>query len=321
MQGTILLQGLWPSAGRVYRRRIMSIPASPKSSVFLTSAAPLLFVVLWSSGFIVARLIAPHADPLTFLCVRYIIVIALLTPLAWLQKAPWPRTWRDMRANIVSGILLHGLYLGGVFWAVRHGLPAGIAGLFSGLQPLVTAVVAQPLLGERVGVKRWIGIAVGFAGAALVLAPKLGTGVGSIPPIALLAAAVAFFAFTAGTIWQKRTGGAMDLRTGNVVQFAAALVPTAVVAFLLENGRFDATPELFIGLFWSVAGLSIGAMMLLLAMIRRGAVVKTAALLYLVPPVTALMAWIGFGETFTPLQFGGMALAALGVAMATRPQR
>lgn len=305
----------------VYRIRTMNTASDTRTTAFIAAGAPLLFVVLWSSGFIVARLIAPHADPLTFLCVRYVIVIALLAPLAWVQGAPWPKTRRDIAVNVVSGILLHGLYLGGVFWAVRHGLPAGIAGLFSGLQPLVTAIVAQPLLGERVGFRRWVGIVIGFGGAALVLAPKLGTGVDSIPPLALAIAAVAFFAFTAGTIWQKRTGALMDLRTGNVVQFSAALVPTAIVALLLEEGRFDATPELFLGLFWSVAGLSIGAMMLLLAMIRRGAVVKTAALLYLVPPTTALMAWIGFGETFTPLQFGGMALAALGVALATRPQR
>ncbi|MGQ4273172.1 DMT family transporter [Terrihabitans sp. B22-R8] len=296
------------------------MPVSASRSSLIETFVPLLFVVLWSSGFIVARLVAPHADPLTFTCVRYVLVLLLLVPLALIQKAPWPRTPREIGANAVSGVLLHGMYLGGVFWAVKHGLPAGIAGLFSGLQPLVTALVAQPLLGERVGLRRWIGIVLGFAGAAIVLSPKLGMQPDSIPPISLGVAAIAFAAFTAGTIWQKRTGGLMDLRTGNVVQFSAALVPTAAAAFLLEEGRFDMTGELFAGLFWSVFGLSIGAVMLLLAMIRRGAVVKTASLLYLVPPVTALMAWIGFGETFTLLQLGGMVLAAIGVAIATRPE-
>jgi drug/metabolite transporter (DMT)-like permease len=223
-----------------------------------------------------------------------------------------------MGANAVSGVLLHGLYLGGVFWSVKHGLPAGIAGLFSGLQPLLTAMLAKPLLGEDVGFRRWVGIILGFAGAALVLAPKLGTGEGAIPGIALAVAAVAFAGFTFGTIWQKRTGGQMDLRTGNVVQFLAALVPTLLVALLIEEGRLDPVPDLFIGLFWSVFGLSIGAIMLLLLLIKRGAVVQTASLLYLVPPVTALMAWIGFGETMTLVQLGGMAVAAFGVALATR---
>ncbi len=294
----------------------MKPPAAP--SPLFSIGAPLLFVVLWSSGFIVARLVAPHADPLTFLSARYVVVILFLGGLALVQNAPWPINRRDIGANAVSGLLLHGLYLGGVFWAVKHGLPAGIAGLFSGLQPLVTAMVAKPLLGETVGIRRWIGILLGFAGAALVLAPKLGAGEGAIPLSALAVAAIAFGGFTAGAIWQKRTGGRMDLRTGNVVQFTAALIPTALVAWLTESGKFDLTTELFIGLFWSVAGLSIGAIMLLLVLIKRGAVVQTASLLYLVPPVTALMAWIGFGETMTMIQLGGMALAALGVALATR---
>jgi drug/metabolite transporter (DMT)-like permease len=296
----------------------MKPPATAPSPLF-TIGAPFLFVVLWSSGFIVARLVAPHADPLTFISVRYVVAILFLAGLAFIQSAPWPKTPREIGVNAVSGVLLHGLYLGGVFWAVKHGLPAGIAGLFSGLQPLVTAMVAKPLLGETVGFRRWIGILIGFTGAALVLAPQLGTGEGAIPLAALGVAAIAFAGFTAGTIWQKRTGAKMDLRTGNVVQFTAALVPTALIAWLTESGKFDLTVELFIGLFWSVAGLSIGAIMLLLVLIKRGAVVQTASLLYLVPPVTALMAWIGFGETMTMVQLGGMAIAAFGVALATRP--
>jgi drug/metabolite transporter (DMT)-like permease len=290
----------------------------PAREQFLLAIAPALFVILWSTGFIVARLVAPHADPLTFLCARYVCVVAVLTLVAFAQRAPWPRTPREIGANAVSGVLLHGVYLGGVFWAVKHGLPAGIAGLFAGLQPLLTAAVAGPLLGERVGLRGWLGVVLGFAGVALVLAPKIGGGVGDIPAIALIAGAIAVIAFTAGTIWQKRTGLVMDLRTGNVVQFSAAFIPTALAAMLLEGGEFDMTAELFAGLFWSVAGLSIGAMMLLLAMIRRGAVVKTASLLYLVPPVTALMAWIGFGETLGKVQLAGMVLAAIGVALATR---
>jgi drug/metabolite transporter (DMT)-like permease len=283
-----------------------------------SAGAPFLFVVLWSSGFIVARLVAPHADPLTFTSARYAVVILLLAVIAFASGAPWPKTPRAIGANAVSGILLHGLYLGGVFWSVKHGLPAGIAGLFAGLQPLVTAIVAKPLLGETVGLKRWIGILLGFSGAALVLSPKIGATPDAIPGIALAIAGLAFAGFTAGTIWQKRTGGKMDLRTGNVVQFTAALIPTAVIAFFTEQGRLDPVPELFAGLLWSVFAMSIGAIMLLLVLIKRGAVVQTASLLYLVPPVTALMAWVGFGETFNLVQLIGMGIAAFGVALATR---
>lgn len=283
-----------------------------------SAGAPLLFVVLWSSGFIVARLVAPHADPLTFTSARFIVVILLLLAIALISRAPWPASPRAIGANAVSGILLHGIYLGGVFWAVKHGLPAGIAGLFSGLQPLVTAMVAKPLLGEDVGLRRWIGILLGFSGAALVLEPKLGAVEGAIPGAALGVAALAFAGFTFGTIWQKRTGGQMDLRTGNVVQFTAALIPVGIVALLTEDLRLDPVPELFAGLAWSVVAMSIGAIMLLLMLIKRGEVVQTASLLYLVPPVTALMAWIGFGETFNLIQLIGMAIAAFGVALATR---
>lgn len=295
----------------------MNAPRPAARSLF-SLTAPWLFVVLWSSGFIVARLVAPYADPLTFTSLRFVVVIALLAGIAFLSGAPWPKTRREIGANAVAGILLHGLYLGGVFWAVKHGLPAGIAGLFSGLQPLVTAMVAKPLLGEDVGLKRWIGILLGFSGTALVLSPKIGAVEGAIPGMALAVAALAFAGFTAGTIWQKLTGGKMDLRTGNVVQFSAALIPVAALALLTEEGRLDPVPELFAGLFWSVFGLSIGAIMLLLVLIKRGAVVQTASLLYLVPPVTALMAWIGFGETFNLIQLIGMGIAAFGVALATR---
>ncbi len=296
------------------------MPPSAESSAtsLFFRAAPLLFVVIWATGFIVARLVAPHADPLTFLCARYALAISVLLAVALAVRAPWPRTGREVGVNMVSGVLLHGAYLGGIFWSVRHGLPAGFAGLLAGLQPLLTALVAAPLLGEKVGLLRWCGIGLGFAGAILVLLPKLGTGAEAVPPAALGVGFLAVLAFTAGTIWQKRTGGRMDLRTGNVIQFSAALVPTAIVAWLTEEGKFDLSPELWIGLLWAVFGLSFGAILLLLLLIKRGAVVQTASLLYLVPAVTALMAWAFFGETMNAVQIGGMVLAAFGVALATR---
>lgn len=296
------------------------IPRPRSITAVMVAIAPIAFVVLWSTGFIVARLVAPHSDPLTFLSARYVLAVAVLTLVALAMRAPWPRSPRAILTNAVSGILLHGIYLGGVFWAVKHGLPAGIAGLFSGLQPIVTAALAGPLLGERVGPRRWAGVVTGFAGAVMVLAPRIGSASDAIPLPALLAGLAAIAAITAGTFWQKRTGAAMDLRTGNVVQFSAAFVPTFALAVLTEDMRVDPVPEMVAGLLWSVFGLSIGAIMLLLLLIRRGAVAQVASLLYLVPPVTALMAWIAFGEVLSPLQIGGMLVAAVGVALASRPE-
>lgn len=283
----------------------------------LARLAPPLFVLIWATGFIVARLVAPHADPLTFLATRYALAIAILAAVAVASGAPWPRTGRGWRDGLVAGILLHGGYLGGVFWAVKHGLPAGIAALVAGLQPLATGMLVGPLLGERVSRRRWLGIGVGFAGAALVVSPKLGVA-GGVPPVPLLVCLAAMVSITLGTIWQKRTGGGTDVRTNTTVQYCGALALTLPLAILTEEGRLDPVPELWIGLGWAVLGLSIGAIFLLMGLIRRGAVAGVAALLYLVPPVSALMAFALFGETLSGIQIAGMGLAAAGVAIASR---
>ena len=284
---------------------------------FLSSLAPPLFVAIWATGFIVARLVAPHAEPLTFRLARSAIAVAVLALLALAARAPWPRTAAGWRDGLVAGILLHGGYLGGVFWSVKHGLPAGIAALVAGLQPLATGLLVGALLGERVSARRWTGIGIGFAGAALVIAPRLGGAIG-LPPVPLGICVLAMLSITFGTIWQKRTGGAVDLRTNAVVQFIGAAAVTLPVALLTEEGRIDGTVELWIGLLWAVFGLSIGAIGLLLLLIRRGAVAGVAALLYLVPPVSAVMAYLLFGEVLAPIQIVGMLVAALGVAVASR---
>lgn len=294
----------------------MSAP-SRDTGALLRSFAPPLFVLIWSTGFIVARLVKPYTEPLTFLCVRYVLSACVFAGAAGIARAPWPRGFRAWRDAAISGLLIQAAYLGSVFWAVRHGLPAGIAALIVGLQPLLTAALAGPLLHEVVDRRRWIGIGTGFAGAVLVLAPKLGMTSG----IPLLPAAISvsgMAAITLGTIWQKRTAAGADLRTNLTVQFLAALAVTAPLAYFTESGHIDPTPALLAGLLWSVFGLSLGAVSLLLMLIRRGAVAGVAALLYLVPPVAATMAFLLFGERLTPLQIGGMALAALGVAIASR---
>jgi drug/metabolite transporter (DMT)-like permease len=289
------------------------MPPSP----LLARLAPPLFVFLWATGFIVARLVAPYADPLTFLTLRFAIAAALLALLALAVGAPWPRGATGWRDGLIAGVLLHGGYLGPVFWSIEHGLPAGISALIAGLQPLVTGMLVGPLLGERVSARRWLGIGVGFFGAALVILPKLGA-IGGLPALPLFISFLGTVSITLGTIWQKRTAAAVDLRTNAVAQFVGASLATAPFALLLEAGELQPTPQLFFGFFWSIFGLSLGAIGLLLVLIRRGAVAGVAALLYLVPPTSAVMAYIFFGESLSIIQIAGMLIAAAGVAIASR---
>lgn len=286
------------------------------SDTVLARVAPPLFVVIWATGFIVARIIAPYAEPLTFLLVRYLLALVVLGIIIGAARAPWPRTGREWSNSLIAGVLLHGFYLGGVFWAVRDGLPAGIMALIAGLQPLATALLSKPLLGERVSPRRWLGIALGFLGAALVILPKLGEG--GVPPAALAVGLLAMISITFGTIWQKRTGSHVDLRVNAAIQYMGAALVTVPMVLLTEQGRIDWTLPLLGALAWAVLGLSIGAIGLLLYLIRHGAVVGVATLLYLVPPVAALMAFVLFGETLSLIQILGMGLAALGVAIASR---
>ena len=273
---------------------------SPAPADFLARAAPPLFVVIWATGFVVARLVAPHADPLAFLTLRFGLAALVLAAVAALAGARWPVTAKGWRDGLIAGVLLHGAYLGGVFWAVKHGLPAGISALVAGLQPLATGMLVGPLLGEPVSRRRWLGILTGFAGALLVVAPKLGVA-GGLPALPLGICLLGMLSITVGTIWQKRTAASVDLRTNAVLQYLGAAAFTLPIALL-----------------WTVFAMSIGAVGLLLVLIRRGAVAKVAALLYLVPPVAAVLAFWLFGEALTPVQIVGMALAAVGVAIASR---
>ncbi|SCY27159.1 DMT family transporter [Microvirga guangxiensis] len=287
------------------------MPSSP-----LARLAPPLFVLIWATGFIVARAVAPYADPLTFLLVRYLLALAVLGLIILVARASWPRTASEWRNGLIAGALLHGCYLGGVFWSVKHGLPAGISALVAGLQPLVTGALAGPLLGETVSGRRWAGIGLGFVGAVLVVAPKLGAG--GVPAFPLLICILGMLSITVGTIWQKRAGSAQDLRVNAFVQYIGAAAVTLPMVLLTEEMRMEWTPPLIGAMAWAVLGLSIGAIGLLLFLIRQGAVVGVATLLYLVPPVAAIMAFVIFGEALSLIQMLGMACAALGVAVASR---
>ncbi len=284
-----------------------------------TAAVPAVFVLIWATGFVAARFVAPHADAVTFVALRVVCVAGVLALLATALGARWPRGGRDWADALVAGILMQGIYVIGVFWSVQNGLPAGIAALVGSLQPLLTALLAGPVLGERVSPRRWAGIGLGFAGAALVLAPKVGAGgTSGIPLPALAACLAAMVAMTTGTLWQKSRGGAADLLSNATIQFVGASALAIPVALLIGTGRFDATLPAWFGLAWSVLVNSVAGILLLLLLIRRGAVAGVASLLFLVPPVSALMAYGLFGEILVPIQLAGMVLAAAGVALASR---
>ena len=292
--------------------------ASYQGSSFLAGAGvPALFVVLWSTGFIGARLGLPHAGPLTFLALRYAIVTAALGLLAVLMRAPWPQRLADVGHYAVAGLLVHGVYLGGVFVGISLGVEAGVSALIVGLQPLLTAALAGVLLGERVTGRNWLGLGVALLGVALVLGSKLSHGAGD--NWGAFACVIALLGITAGTLYQKRFCAGMDLRTGSVVQFAASGLVTAPLALCLEHLRFEWTGEFAFALAWLVVVLSMGAVSLLYVLIRRGSAAQVASLFFLVPPCTALIAWLLFGETLGIAALVGMAMTAAGVWLATRP--
>jgi drug/metabolite transporter (DMT)-like permease len=286
------------------------------SALLQEVGVPALFVVLWSTGFIGARLGLPHAGPLTLLALRYGLAAGLLALVALATRAPWPSRPAELGHYAVAGLLVHGVYLGGVFVGISLGVEAGVSALIVGLQPLLTAALAGVLLGERVAPRQWAGLGLGLLGVALVLARKLGQGPGDA--LGSLACVAALLGITIGTLYQKRHGAGMDLRTGSVVQFAAAGLATAPLALLFEDTRVAWNGEFVFALLWLVLALSLGAVSLLYALIRRGAASRVASLFFLVPPCTALIAWPLFGETLGPVALLGMALTAAGVALASR---
>ena len=278
-------------------------------------AAP-LFVLLWATGFIGARYAMPWSEPLTFLAMRFAAALVLLGLMIVILGSR--RLSRKAVGHaIIVGMLMHGVYLSAVFWAIRHGMPAGITALVAGLQPLLTAVLAGFLLGETISRRHWAGLALGFAGVVMVLWPKLGVSGAGITPQTLTAAFVSLLGIAAGTIWQKRFATSGDLVTGAFWQYVGAAILTTAGACALETRQVTFNGELLFALAWLVLVLSIGAIFLLMRLIRRGSASKVASLFYLVPSVTAIIAWALFGETLSPIQLAGMALATLGVGLAT----
>jgi drug/metabolite transporter (DMT)-like permease len=277
---------------------------------FAIFSAPGVFVVLWASGFIGAKLGLGYAEPLTFLSLRMFAAVLLLGVLIVITRPKWPGGAGVMH-SAVTGLLVHGFYLGGVFVAIENGLSAGLIALIVSLQPVLTSTVANRWFGERVVPRQWLGLVLGLVGVFLVLHDK--TTIGATTPLAWVAAALALIGITIGTLYQKRFGGGIDLRVGMCMQYAAAGILFALGAAAFETRVVHWTPQFLFALGYLVFVLSFGAVWLLFFLIRRSAATRVVSFFYLTPPLTALMAWLLFNERLAPLALVGMAICVAGV--------
>ncbi len=294
-----------------------SLPEPKLGASFWLRVMPLLFVLLWSTGFIGSRYATPYAEPFTFLTLRMAIVALLLLVAAWFGRAPWPRNLTDIRNIAVTGLLVHAGYLGGVMFALKNNMPVGLIALITCLQPILTALAAGPMFGEKTSARQWLGLILGLFGVGLVVSSKLHTA--HAPTLLGLAqSAFALLSITAGTLYQKRHGANMDLRSGGVIQYGASCLVLGLLATMTETMRIDWTPQFVFALSWLCIVLSLGAISLLYLLIRRGEAAKTASLFYLVPPVTAIMAFVLFDEHLTFSAILGLAVCAFAVALVLR---
>lgn len=293
--------------------------ASMARQVALLNAMPVVFVLIWSTGFVVARFGMPHAPPMGFLALRYAFsVAAFLVWIVW-ARAAWPQGRTQWLHLGLAGVLMHAGYLGGVWAAVKDGLGAGLAALIVGLQPMITALwISARGHRHHVSGRQWLGLVLGLAGLLLVVWHKLHLGEARAYNVGL--ALLALASITAGTLYQKRWVQPCDVRTANTVQLLAAFVVTAPLA-LLETEPFEMHPELIGAMAWSVLVLTLGGSSLLYMLIQRGAATAVTSLMYLVPPCTAVLAWLLFGETLSVLVLAGLALTAAGVALVVRDPR
>lgn len=288
----------------------MTLPIRPE-----TLAAP-AFVLFWSTGFIGAKYGLPYAEPATFLVLRFALASALLGAWVVLARAPWPSPVQ-MRDAALVGVLLHAVYLGGVYQAIALGTEAWVSALIVGLHPVLTALIARRYLAERLGALQWTGIALGFLGVGLVVARKLDAGLGDWRGVALCLGSLV--AISVASIVQKARAGDHPVRSSTLVQFLAAFAVLVPVSLAIESGEVQWTGTFALALGWLVVVLSLGALSLLLYLIRRGAASVVASLFFLVPPMTALMAWAIFGERMGPIEMAGVAATAVGVLMVNRP--
>jgi len=282
------------------------------------ATAPVLFVLLWSTGFIGARYGLPYIEPLTFLAVRMFFVFVIMAAIAIIGGTKPPDAG-EIEHSLVAGSLVHGLYLGGVFTAISQGVPAWISALIPGLQPILTSTIANRFMGETVTRVQWIGLSLGLVGVLLVLHDRNIVLAGST--LGWIASFLSLIGITLGTLYQKRYCGAIDWRSGNLVQYIGAGVLFALGAFAFETREIHWTGELIFALAWLVLVLSIAAVGLMYWLIRRSAATGFASLFYLVPVVTALFAYLLFGERLDAISILGMVICAGGVVLANRGAR
>ena len=281
------------------------------------AVSPGLFVLLWSSGFVGAKYGLPYVEPLTFLLVRFACVIVLLLTVAFILRRPWPHNPARWGHIALAGALIQAGYLSGVFVAIHRGMPAGIVAVIVGIQPLLTGVISARMLGERLARRQWFGLVLGFAGVVLVVFDKLGLAGASAPGVAF--AILALASITLGTVYQKRYCAELDIWSGSAIQFAASALVLLPFAWATESAAITWSGEFVFALSWLIFVLSLGAISLLHLLIRRGAATRVSAMFYLVPPTTALLAFLVFGESLSPLAIAGMVIAAAGVAIVVRP--
>jgi drug/metabolite transporter (DMT)-like permease len=282
---------------------------------------PALFVLLWSTGFVGAKYGLPYAPPFLFLALRLAIAAVLLAVLAKALGSARMASRQQYRHAAVVGLLLHAGYLGGTFYGISRGIPAGVAAVIVSLQPVLTAVLAARVLGERPTARQWLGLVVGVGGVALVVGPGLVGSAAPLPVSGVIGCLVALVSGTVGTVYQKRHGDGIPLVWGTAVQYAAATAVLFVAALATEDLTIDWTPHFVAALIWLVLVLSIGAILLLLLLLRRGTAAGVSSLYYLVPPATAVEAWFLFGERVSPLSLVGIGVTAVGVALVVSPRR
>jgi drug/metabolite transporter (DMT)-like permease len=282
----------------------------------LLAAMPALFVLIWSTGFVVARYGMPHAPPMGFLALRYALSVLAFGLWIVLARAAWPRGRTQWGHLAVAGVLMHAGYLGGVWAAVKAGIGAGTVALIVGLQPVLTAVwLSLTGSAHSISGRQWLGLLLGLCGLLLVVGHKLGAG--EVTGLNLGLALFALVSITVGTLYQKRFVQPCDVRTANAVQLGAALLVTAPLA-ALESGGWQLHPELVGAMAWSVLVLTLGGSSMLYLLIQRGAAAKVTSLLYLVPPCTAVLAWLLFSEPLSAQVLAGIGVTAIGVAIVVR---
>ena len=278
---------------------------------------PMIFVLLWASAFVSAKYGLMASGPFSFLGTRFLIVSGIFGVMALIMGVQWP-SWREAFPTLLAGMLMHGVYLGGVFYAISHGTPAGTSSLIVSIQPLLTALLALSFLGERVRQIQWLGIVLGMIGVAMVVMPRLG---GDIPMVGLFSCLVAVAAMAVGTIIQKRYVGGINLVASNFLQAVAASLFYGVLLMTVETYYLEWTLEVTLAMIWIVVTVSIGAVTILMLLIRSGQMAATSSLFFMVPPVSAVMGYIAFGETLGVLGVFGFIVASVGVWLVNKPEK